>query len=237
MAFVSSEKLSAIYKPIQNEPRRYDACMEKLLTVMRRLRAPDGCPWDREQTHESLKPYLLEEAAEAVDAIGTEEPFDVASELGDVLLQVAFHSVIAEESDAFTYETVEDAIVEKLIRRHPHVFGTVNVSGSDEVVTNWNAIKAQECAGKPEKHPAQRVPRALGALARASEVAKVLEFPKVGKHDLLEAIEGATDDANGVSSVLEAVVAWARDVGVNPEIALRERVDQRVRDAVTEAQA
>lgn len=209
--------------------------MEKLLAVMRRLRAPDGCPWDREQTHESLKPYLLEEAAEAVDAIGVEDPLEVAEELGDVLLQVAFHSVIAEETKAFSYETVENAIVEKLIRRHPHVFGEVNVSGSGEVVTNWQAIKAQERAGKPEKHPAERVPRALGALARAAEVARVLEAPKGSRRALLEAIEQAPDDASGVSSVLEALVAWSRAAGVNPEVTLRERVDQRVRDAVAEA--
>ncbi len=211
--------------------------MEKLLSVMRRLRAPDGCPWDREQTHESLKPYLLEEAAEAVDAIGTEEPLEVASELGDVLLQVAFHSVIAEETDAFSYESVENAIVEKLIRRHPHVFGTVNVADSQDVVTNWQAIKAQERAGKPEKHPAERVPRALGALARAAQVAKALELPKGAKADALEAIRRATDDADGVSDVLEAVVAWARGAGIDPEIALRERADRRVRVAVSGAKA
>ena len=211
--------------------------MEKLLAVMRRLRAPDGCPWDREQTHESLKPYLLEEAAEAADAIGVEDPLEVAGELGDVLLQVAFHSVIAEETESFSYETVENAIVEKLIRRHPHVFGDVDVSDSSEVVTNWQAIKAQERAGKPEKHPAERVPRALGALARASEVDRVLEAAKGSRRALLEAVERATDDAGGVSSVLEALVAWARAAGVDPEVALRERVDRRVRDAVAEARA
>jgi XTP/dITP diphosphohydrolase len=216
--------------------------MDKLLEVMRRLRAPDGCPWDREQTHLSLREYMLEEAAEAVDAMtgmveAGDDPQELVGELGDVLLQVAFHSVIAEETNAFSYESVQDAILDKLIRRHPHIFGTVSVSGSDEVVTNWQAIKAQERAGKPQKHPAERVPRALGALARAGEVAKALEMPKGSKQDVLRALEHAGDDARGISSVLEAVVAWARGAGVNAEIALRERTDQHVRDAVSEAQA
>jgi XTP/dITP diphosphohydrolase len=98
--------------------------MEKLLETMRRLRAPDGCPWDREQTHESLRPYLLEEAAEAVDALATADPKVMADELGDVLLQVAFHAVVAEEAGTFGYVDIEASIVEKLVRRHPHIFGT-----------------------------------------------------------------------------------------------------------------
>ncbi len=212
--------------------------MEKLLEIMRTLRAPDGCPWDREQTHLSLREYMLEEAAEAVDAItgmveANDDPQELAGELGDVLLQVAFHSVIAEETNTFSYQMVEQAIVDKLIRRHPHIFGTVNVSGSAEVVTNWQAIKAQERAGKPQKHPAERVPSALGALARAHDVAKALELPKGSKQDVLRALETTGDDSNSISSVLEAVVTWARGAGVNPEIALRESTDQQVRNAAT----
>ncbi len=210
---------------------RYDERMDQLLEVMRRLRAPDGCPWDREQTHQSLRPYLLEEAAEAVDAVNSADPLELAAELGDVLLQVAFHSVIAEEHGDFTYQTVENAIVDKLVRRHPHVFGDVNVVNADEVVTNWQAIKAQERAGRPEKHPAERVPKALGALARATEVASALGMPKGSRRDVLHALEAATDDAESVSNVLEAVTAWARGAGVDAEIVLRERTDRRVREA------
>jgi XTP/dITP diphosphohydrolase len=206
--------------------------MDQLLEVMRRLRAPDGCPWDREQTHQSLRPYLLEEAAEAVDAVDSGDPLELAGELGDVLLQVAFHSVIAEEHGDFTYQTVENAIVDKLVRRHPHVFGDVNVADSNEVVTNWQAIKAQERAGKPEQHPAERVPKALGALARATEVARALGMPKGSRQDVLHALETATDDAESVSNVLEAVMAWARGAGVHAEVVLRERTDRRVRETV-----
>ncbi|CAN5669655.1 hypothetical protein BH23DEI1_BH23DEI1_24270 [soil metagenome] len=123
--------------------------MQELLEIMRTLRAPDGCPWDREQTHESLRPYLLEEAAEAVDALASGDPLTMADELGDVLLQVAFHAVIAEEAGTFAYDDVERAIVEKLRRRHPHVFADVRVADAAHVVRNWQAIKAEERAGAP----------------------------------------------------------------------------------------
>ena len=205
--------------------------MQRLLEVMRQLRAPDGCPWDREQTHESLKPYMLEEAAEVVDAIGG-DPLELAGELGDVLLQIAFHSVIAEEAGGFSYETVEAQIVEKLIRRHPHIFGQVNVGSAEEVVTNWNAIKALERADKPPVHPTARVPSALGALARASEIHQILDTPNSSQQALLEAVASASDSAEGVTDVLEAVVNWARGIGVNPELSLRERLAARVRAAV-----
>lgn len=205
--------------------------MQRLLEVMRQLRAPDGCPWDREQTHESLKPFMLEEAAEVVDAIGG-DPTELAGELGDVLLQVAFHSVIAEEAGSFSYATVETQIVDKLIRRHPHIFGEVNIGSADEVVTNWNAIKALERAGKPPVHPLERVPNALGALARGTEIHKILESPHGSRAALIGVVQNAGDTAGDVADVLEAVVNWARGVGVNPEVALRERLAARVRDAV-----
>jgi XTP/dITP diphosphohydrolase len=209
--------------------------MIRLLEIMRRLRAPDGCPWDIEQTHESLRPYLLEEAAEAVDAVSSKDRLELASELGDVLLQVAFHSVIAEEAQTFTYETVENAIVEKLIRRHPHVFGDLAVSGAAEVVQNWNEIKAAERVGKPELHPAQRVPKALGALARTHEIHKALEVGQGSRRAVIAALENGDDDASSVAAVLEAVVAWARSTGVNSEIILRERLEAQVQHAVAQS--
>ncbi len=209
--------------------------MNRLLEVMRRLRAPDGCPWDIEQTHESLRAYMLEEAAEAVDAISSGDRNELASELGDVLLQVAFHSVIAEESKTFNYETVENAIVEKLIRRHPHVFGNVSVSGSAEVVQNWNEIKAAERLGKPELHPAERVPKALGALARTHEIHKALEVGQGSRRAVIAALENGDDDVSSIAAVLEAVVAWARSTGVNSEVILRERLEAQVHSAVTKA--
>jgi XTP/dITP diphosphohydrolase len=206
--------------------------MNRLLEVMRRLRAPDGCPWDREQTHESLRPYLLEEAAEAVDAIGGENALEVASELGDVLLQVAFHAVIAEEEGTYSYETIEGAIVDKLIRRHPHVFGDVHAPDAATVVANWQEIKKAERAGEPEKHPAERVPRSLGALARYAAVAKAAGQAKGSREEVASALERASGP-EAVAAVLEAVVAWARAEGVDPELALRERADAIARQAAS----
>lgn len=194
--------------------------MERLLEVMRRLRAPDGCPWDKEQTHQSLRPYLLEEAAEAVDAIGKGNPNELAEELGDVLLQVAFHSVIAEQEGTFTYPQVEQHIVDKLIRRHPHVFGDVQADTPEAVTANWNAIKASE--GKPAKSICDQVPRSLGALARASEIQKKLGAPFVGKSDLIEAIQ-----QGDLGEALWLMVALCRQEKVNPEILLRERCEQK----------
>lgn len=199
--------------------------MQDLLTTLRRLRAPDGCPWDREQTHESLRPYLLEEAAEAVDAVA-EGPAALADELGDVLLQVAFHAVIAEEAGTFAYPDIERAIVDKLVRRHPHVFGSVTVEGSADVVRNWQAIKAAERAGRPRR-AAERVPAALGALARETQAQNLASrqgtAEDAGREGVVAALRAASDTAEGVAAVLAAVVAWARAAGVDAELALRER--------------
>ncbi|MFK7604039.1 MazG family protein [Deinococcus sp. SM5_A1] len=209
--------------------------MQDLLTTMRRLRAPGGCPWDAEQTHASLRPYLLEEAAEAVDAIDIGSPAELAGELGDVLLQVAFHSVIAEEEGSFSYADVERTIVQKLVRRHPHVFGTSQVSGSAEVVRNWQAIKAAEQGGKPRR-AVDRVPSALGALAREAATQK-LAGVLGGREDLAGILEAAPDSPQGVADVLAAVVAWARAQGVDAELALRDHSTRTLEDLPDESAA
>lgn len=200
--------------------------MQKLLQTMRRLRAPDGCPWDREQTHESLRPYLLEEAAEAADALHTANPAEMADELGDVLLQVAFHAVIAEEAGTFSYEDIERAIVGKLERRHPHVFGEVKVENAAQVVANWQAIKATE---RGERAPADKVPRSLPALMRASELGRKLEWPGGSAKEVDAALHMTGDAAEHVGRLLLAVTDYARALGVNPELALRDAADARVR--------
>ncbi|RDI94475.1 MazG family protein [Meiothermus sp. QL-1] len=195
--------------------------MERLLAVMRRLRGPDGCPWDRAQTHQSLRPYLLEEAAEAVDAIGRGDPEEVAEELGDVLLQVAFHAVIAEEEGTFNYAQIESRIVEKLIRRHPHVFGSARAETPEAVAANWQAIKAAE--GKSAGSVSEQVPRALGALARAAEIQKKLGTPPADSQAVVEALQ-----RGDLAEALWAMVALCRKRGENPEILLRERCDRLV---------
>lgn len=199
--------------------------MQRLLEIMRRLRAPDGCPWDRKQTHLTLRTYLLEEAAEAVDAITSEDREAMADELGDVLLQVAFHAVIAEEEGTFGYEAVEDAIVTKLVRRHPHVFAEATVTGADEVVTNWQAIKAAEREAKggteEDSGVGTNVPRSLPALMRASEVGKAAGWQAPPQPPRL-----TEAGSKAIGTHLLEVSQYAREQGVNPELALREAIDE-----------
>jgi XTP/dITP diphosphohydrolase len=197
--------------------------MNELLTIMRRLRGPGGCPWDQKQTHESLRPYLLEEATEAVDALATKDFSHIAEELGDVLLQVAFHSVIAEETGTFRYEDVEQSIVQKLIRRHPHVFGEVQVSGADEVVTNWQAIKEQEKGRGGAGERGRGVPQSLPALMRAYELGKKLEWTPLP----LNLEQEKTPTSESIGELLLAVVDYARGHKINPELALRDAANKR----------
>ncbi|PTA66984.1 MazG family protein [Deinococcus arcticus] len=211
--------------------------MQDLLTIMRRLRGPGGCPWDQEQTHESLRPYLLEEAAEAADAAAGGGGPDLADELGDVLLQVAFHSVIGEEAGTFSYADVERSIVDKLVRRHPHVFADTAVDSSAEVVANWQAIKAAERGGRP-RTALERVPAGLGALSREAQTQN-LSAQKLAEQSrgdagaqqvqALTVLQGAAPTPEGVAAVLSAVVAWARAAGVDPELALRDHTTAALR--------
>lgn len=145
---------------------------EELLNVMKRLRAPDGCPWDREQTHSTLKPYMVEEVYEALEAIDAGDDNELCKELGDVLLQVVFHAQIADEEKRFTIEDVAGAIVAKLIRRHPHVFGETRVEDTEHVIINWEEIKKQERRDSGQQQPSHLdgIPKSLPALMRAQRV-------------------------------------------------------------------
>ena len=206
--------------------------MQRLLEIMRALRAPDGCPWDREQTHESLRPHLLEEAAEAVDALGHGTDADAVEELGDVLLHIAFHAVIAEEEGAYDYQAIEEAIVGKLVRRHPHVFGDRDVDGADAVVANWEAIKAEEraAAGKTPATAADAVPRSLPALKRAAALDRALGW-ELPADDAELSPAAAGDDPDRLGRLLLAAAQAARRAGLDPEILLRDVSDARARDA------
>jgi tetrapyrrole methylase family protein/MazG family protein len=146
------------------------ANLEELIEVIRVLRSPGGCPWDREQTHTSLKPNMLEEAYEAVDAIDNNDPKHLKEELGDVLLQVLLHSQIASENDDFTIDEVAKGLKEKLIRRHPHVFGSMNAKNSTEVMENWDKIKKEEKSHR--KSAMDGVSKAQSALMSAQKISK-----------------------------------------------------------------
>jgi NTP pyrophosphatase (non-canonical NTP hydrolase) len=150
------------------------AAIFDLLRVMAKLRSPTGCPWDREQTHRSLRRHAIEEVYELIDAIEAGDDHEMVEELGDLLLQVVFHCQLARERGAFDFDTVCRRLVEKLVRRHPHVFGNVRVRNVDQVWANWEQIKRAEKHGTPRaRHSAlDGIPKHLPALLRAEKLVK-----------------------------------------------------------------
>jgi MazG family protein len=210
-----------------------------LVSIMQRLLAPDGCPWDREQSYESLRKYVLEEACEVIDAIDSGSREALKDELGDLLLQVVFLGELARGEGAFGPDDVVRTIVEKLVRRHPHVFGEVEVSGSEEVLSNWDKIKLQEYG---DRGVLAGLPRSFPALARAQrmseKVSKVgFDWPdargsrdKVSEElgELDEAVAGGSQERieSELGDVLFALVNFARHQGVNAEQALRKTADR-----------
>ena len=207
-----------------------------MAAISARLRAPDGCPWDRRQTHLSLRPYLLEEAYETVDAIERGTPADLAEELGDLLLQVILHAQFAAEEGAFDLTDVYRSIAAKIVRRHPHVFGGLEVDGEQQVLSNWEAIKAGERAerGKDEDGAFGGVARALPALAASREIQERASalgwdwetidgvWEKVTEeHAELRAAGTDDERLHEMGDLLFAIVNLARWMKLDPEEALR----------------
>lgn len=219
--------------------------LQRLRDVTRQLREPGGCDWDRAQSPQSMRPYLLEEIYELIDAVEREDGDHIREELGDVLFLVFFYARLAEEQSLYDIESVAQHVAEKLIRRHPHVFGDVKVSGVDEILSNWQSIKAEEKAARANSSPlrsASSVPAATGmhlpALLRAFEIQKkaaavgfdwsdaVATINKLQEE--LDELKAELESANPVSHRLESelgdllfsVVNTARHIGVNPELAL-----------------
>ena len=208
--------------------------MTPLIEVVKTLREPGGCVWDREQTHESIRKGLIEETYELLEAIDNKDLIGMREELGDVLLQVVFHARLAEEEGGFTMQDVIDDIVEKLINRHPHVFGTIEVGSSEEVITNWEKIKAEE--KKDRTLVLDGVSPGLPTLMRAyklqSKAAKVgFDWPNAAEvwqkieEELKEVEEAVTENDNDhveweIGDVLFAIANYARHLGVEPETAL-----------------
>jgi XTP/dITP diphosphohydrolase len=199
-----------------------------LVAVMDRLRSPGGCPWDAQQTHESLVGYLLEEAYETVESIETGSLGDLREELGDLLLQVVFHARLAEEhlSEPFTIDDVAGGIVDKLIRRHPHVFGDVDAPTAEHVEANWETIKAAE---KGRSSAVDGVPLAQPALALAAKL-----MARAEKAGVDVPVQPLAVPAADLGELLLAVVAEARRRGMDPEAQLRaaaRRYAERLRAA------
>jgi tetrapyrrole methylase family protein / MazG family protein len=207
-----------------------------MAAISARLRAADGCPWDRRQTHMTLRPYLLEEAYETVDAIEHGSPADLAEELGDLLLQVILHAQFAAEEGAFDLADVHRSIAAKIVRRHPHVFGEVVADGVEQVLANWETIKADERAerGKPDDDAFAGVARALPALPGSREIqerASALGWDweaidgvwekVIEEVDELRAAESDDERLHELGDVLFALVNLGRWLKLDPEEALR----------------
>ncbi len=219
----------------EGEGRPYPPGVEAIFEIVHRLRAPDGCPWDREQTHESLRPYLLEETYEVLEAIDSGDDAKLKEELGDLLLQVAMHAEIAAEEGRFDAGDVSEEVAAKMVKRHPHVFGDVDVANADDVLRNWEHQKAAEARAEGrEESVVDRVPVTLPALAwalglqkRAARVgfdfaspAQAAESVAEEARELAEA-EDPRRAFDEVGDLLFAIVSLARALKVNPEDALR----------------
>ena len=216
--------------------------VEDLLRIVEILRAPGGCPWDAEQTHESIRKDFIEETYEVIEAINKNSPEMLREELGDVLLQVVFHTLIETEKGSFTFSDVTDEICKKLIVRHPHVFGDVNVSSTAEVLTNWDAIKMGTKKQNTVAEAIYSIPRELPALMRADKVQKKAAKAGFDWPDVTGAFEKITEEAKEVDEAIEhgnetevldeigdllfAVVNVARKTGVDPEEALTRATDK-----------
>jgi tetrapyrrole methylase family protein/MazG family protein/ATP diphosphatase len=211
-----------------------------LVEVMKRLLAPDGCPWDREQTLESLRPYLIEEAAEVLDAIDGGDPADHCEELGDLLMQVVFQAELRQAEGAFDIDDVVASIRDKLVRRHPHVFADATAEDAEEVLVQWEEIKKAEKAerGESPQSALDGVPALLPALLRAQAISKKaakvgFDWPDVAGcrdkiseelEELDRAIAGGdqTEIAGELGDLLFAAVSLARKLGCDAEMALRD---------------
>lgn len=218
-------------------PRTFD----HLMNIMRKLRGPGGCPWDAEQTHESLTRYLLEETYEVIEAIDEKSPQHLKEELGDLLLQPVFHAAIAEESGKFTIDDIIGTLCEKLIRRHPHVFGDLEIKDSEAQIENWEKIKKLE-KGDERLSALSGVPDHLPALMRAHKIsekasrvgfdwehvdqvhAKVMEE----LHEFEEAWAGGDPNRmeEELGDLLFAIANLGRFLSLNPEEALRKTINR-----------
>lgn len=219
--------------------------VQRLITIMKTLRDPqNGCPWDREQTYATIAPYTLEETYEVLDAISREDFDDLRGELGDLLFQVVFYAQMADEEGRFNFDDVCNAISDKLERRHPHIFGDVKVSGSQEVLANWEQIKTSERAEKAQHSALDDIPRAMPALMRAHKIQKrcstvgfdwhtlgpvldkVYEEIDEVMHEAKQAVIDQQKLEEEMGDLLFATVNLSRHLGSKAEVALQKANDK-----------
>ncbi len=201
--------------------------IEDLLRVMAKLRSPQGCPWDREQTHLTLRRHAIEEVYELIDAIEARDDHEMAEELGDLLLQVVFHCQLARERGAFDFEKVTRHLVDKLIRRHPHVFGNTKVKDVDEVWANWEKIKKAEKQGTKHERPSalDGIPKHLPALLRVEKLVKKARKAKL----LPEKSVARRGGKSAVAKELFELAAYAQSRGWTAETLLSQETRRRER--------
>jgi MazG family protein len=204
------------------------SAIDDLIQTMARLRGPGGCPWDQEQSHATLVRCLIDEVSELIDTIDRDDLPHMREELGDVLIQIVFHSRLAEEAGQFKFEDVAHDINEKLIRRHPHVFGSEKLDTSDQVITQWEQIKAREKKNGPAPSGAgifKDLPPRLPALMFAEAVWKQIQKKSLPVGGIVDAAQvsavGAKLDADTLGRMLFELTAAARIQGLDPEAALR----------------
>lgn len=229
-------------RPVPALAAQDGATLTRLVGVMRRLLSPDGCPWDREQSFETLRRYVLEEACEVIDAIESGDRKALVEELGDLLLQVVFQAELARKEGSFAIDDVVASIVDKLVTRHPHVFGDLDAKTADDVLRNWEKIKAQE---KKDRGILGGVPRSLPALVRAQRIGEKVE--RVGfdwadargsrakVEEEIRELDRAVEEGDAakieeeMGDVLFALVNLSRHVKVDAEGALRRTIDKFTR--------
>jgi XTP/dITP diphosphohydrolase/tetrapyrrole methylase family protein/MazG family protein len=220
------------------------SAIDDLKATMARLRAPDGCPWDREQTHASLVRCLIDEVSELIDTIDRNDHPHMREELGDVLIQIVFHAQIAAEQGLFNFDDVARDINEKLIRRHPHVFGTGKLDTSEQVIAEWEKIKATEKKNGPAASDSmlfKHLPPRLPALMFAEAVWKQIEKRGLSVAGLIDQEEvqalGSRLDEASLGKMLFELTAAARAQGLDPEGALRLHATKLMRDVEAKAAA
>ena len=234
---------TVLYVPILPFEQKQTYGYEDLMNVLRRLRAPDGCPWDREQTHESLKKDMREECYELMDAIDEGSDEHIIEECGDVLMNVLFHPIIGEEQGRYDDRDVTTEIVRKLIYRHPHVFGTVHVSSTEEVLKNWDDLKQKEKGQDSVTATLKSVPKSFPALLRAQKVQKKARkvgfdfdtaadaFYKIGEEteELRSAMATGQNVQKEMGDLLFAAMNVCRLLGFDGEDTLHGATDKFIR--------